>query len=161
MLLATVAVVVAPLTALAQQPDPLQPGDHIRVHSEEIVHFRIRGDIVDVRPDGILLRPSGAVEPRFLSSGFITRIEKRTGNRRATLDGTLLGALAGLLTGVAVIGIAEADDRIDPTCGRSHCYGKGLYVATTAAGAAIGALAGFRLRLPVWERVQLSVFSVE
>ena len=132
----------------------MQPGDRIRVHSEEIVHFRTRGDVVELRPDGLLLRIDEPAQPVFLSSEFITRIERETGRRRATLDGAFLGALTGLITGIAIIAAAEADDRIDPVCGELHCYGAGMYLTSTAVGAAAGALLGSRFTISLWERVR-------
>lgn len=138
--------------AAAQEP-VLRPGDRIRVESDEVVHFRVRGEVVELRPDGVVLRARGESPERFLSADFISRIEREAGRRRATLDGALLGAAAGLLVGVGIVGAAEADDRIDPACGRSHCYGRGIYAATTAAGAVAGALVGSRFRVTIWERV--------
>ncbi len=140
-------------------PPALSPGDRIRVRSSALAAGRGRGVLAAVRGDTLLVELDGeaapGAAPRAIPLESVERLRVRTGERRATLRGALVGGLTGLFGALVIVGADRADDEIDPSCGKLECYGTGFYVAMTAGGAAAGAAIGSQIRVAEWEDLPL------
>jgi hypothetical protein len=139
----------------AQWEPPLRPGSLVRVsHTDPCCRSPQVGSLVSVGPDSVVIRarrgadtariamPRSAV--KFLEHSWVTR---SYGGR-----GTVLGVLAGVATGLAVLAITA------PDC--QDCWGAVLLIPYVAAGGAIlGGVIGWAIGRSVhteeWRLVRL------
>jgi hypothetical protein len=159
------ASAAAAATAAAQGTD-LLPGRRVRVQSAASDQKAIDGTLV--RVDEIVLALQ-AEHPRTLRGrlvelpvGLITRLQVARGRRSRLWAGVGVGALAGMIAGLAVMGDPDAPadhpchDTVSyfDTCPYSSEKWRDFAIAS-AAGVAVGALVGSRLETDAWADVEL------
>ncbi len=139
-----VALLVAPLAAVAQIPPPVRVGSRVRIwHDCAPACQRIAGTVVRLTPDSILLDADNQISPTAIARGSVSTFEAANGRKSRALVGAgagfLIGSMVGLLIGTAV-------DPPDPDAFLDFGGGPAGFVVGallgTAFGVAIGAGAG-------------------
>jgi hypothetical protein len=145
---ATGIAIAASLTAVgAARAEPesgaaptIEVGSRVRLEAPTLARKRLEGTVIGLGEKALVVRRNG-LEPLSVPREAITRLDVRTGQRRWTLRGALVGAGAGLVA----VGL---------TCGGGDggC-GQAAPVVTYAAlaGAGIGAL----IKSDRWQAVPL------
>jgi len=136
-----------PMPARAQVPESLPPNDPIRLMRVSVPGIWQQGR-VQAWPDGSVVLRLSPSDTMTIPLDDIARFQTKTGTRRHTGPGALVGGLAGLGAGLAWLAIANPDT--DDTA-------RGFIVVTYFAlpGAGLGALVGARIRTPAWEDAPL------
>ena len=102
-----VALLLAPLAAVAQTPPPVQVGSRVRIwHHCAPACQRVTGTVVRLTPDSILLNADNQFSPTAIARGSVSTFEVANGRKSLALVGAgagfLIGSTVGLLIGTAV-----------------------------------------------------------
>ncbi len=148
------ALVLFACAAAAAEP-PI-PGSRVRIERTGQVDLWSKGQVLAVSADTLTVRwdkDAGNREP--LAAWQIRRLQVSSGRRGHVVTGMLVGAGAGLLTGV--IGNASQDSSPDDwDLGPDDEY---VVLLTTLAGTVLGGVVGLLVRTEKWQDAGLPAVS--
>lgn len=156
----TVALLMTPSVAWAQEPPAVVPGARVRI-TESGTGGRglLRGTVVTMSADTVVLRFDRGGEAVPISLARVSRIEVSRGSKRHTAAGLGLGFLAGAGTG-ALVGALTCES--SSTCtGGSDGSLTGIHALLwggvgAAVGTLVGGVIGASHKTERWERVSSS-----
>ncbi|MDQ3673522.1 MAG: hypothetical protein M3365_03990 [Gemmatimonadota bacterium] len=150
-----VVLAIAPSGVFAQESVQLESGARVRLTTASIPARQVMR-IVSATDDAIVVRSERDAETRTLARTEITAMDVSTGQRRHTLRGAGIGALAGAAAGaLAEYSTYEECEGIcffEPTS-RGGAATAGAVVGGVA-GLLVGTTIGFLLKSESWQRVQ-------
>jgi hypothetical protein len=155
-LLGCLVVSAVPRQLSAQREPPLWPGSRVRVtHSDTCCASPQVGSLVSVGPDSVVLRTErGADTARIaLSRSAVKSVEQSWVTRSYGGRGAVLGALAGVGTGVATLVIGSRG--CEEACIGALILAPYVVGGGAVVGALIGAAIGRSVRRDEWRRVRL------
>lgn len=140
------------------QTSRLQVGDRIRLTAPVIDSKRIKGTVMEIDKSVLVLSVKDSTF--YVSESLIQNMETSTGKRRVIKKGLLLGAFTGTLTFGLLSVFTNNSCGFEEDCIFPNRNGDAFLRGATSGvivGGTAGAIAGFFIKMDIWERIPVSV----
>jgi hypothetical protein len=156
------AIVGAGLVSVgAASPDdsaslaPVHIGDRVRVSAPSVSDTRIRGTLVALDEETLIVAPEGKTPQIEMSRSQVTRLQVSRGKRSHWVAGAVTGVVGGLALTASYCGSGGA---LGGGCSGDDALGVAAFFC--GIGAAGGALVGAVVRTDRWEMVPANTVAV-